>query len=147
MRQDPARIIKTLQRNNGHIRKTARETGVSPGTVINWRRRAATGSQGGRYLSTRPARQSTAPRSHRTMTLPAADQTAAAALREQTGYSARKLTHLLGVSCHWRTLHRLLSSKGVVQSGRTYRRPHFQETRHMYLKNVTMPGKLQMDVT
>lgn len=75
MRQDPARIIKTLQNNNGHIRKTARETGVSPGTVINWRRRAATGSQGGRYLSTRPVRQSTAPRYRRTTTLSAADQT------------------------------------------------------------------------
>ena len=40
MRVNPALIIKTLQKNNGAVRATARELGISSGTIINWRRRA-----------------------------------------------------------------------------------------------------------
>ena len=37
MRVEPSTIIKTLKANNGAIRKTARDLGIGPGTVINWR--------------------------------------------------------------------------------------------------------------
>ena len=37
MRVEPSIIIKTLKANNGAIIKTARNLGISPGTVINWR--------------------------------------------------------------------------------------------------------------
>ena len=146
MRKDPGEIIKTLVANDGQVRKTARELGVSPATVINWRRRAATGSQGTRYLATNLQRRSTAPKTKRQTTLSAAEQTTATLLRQETGYSAQKLTYLLGLVCHWRTVHRHLRRKDLVRLGKTYRRPRFQETTHMYLKNALTPGKLQMDV-
>jgi transposase-like protein len=39
MRIEPELIIKTLIKNNGQIRTTARELGISPTTVLNWRER------------------------------------------------------------------------------------------------------------
>lgn len=40
MRIKPKEIIKKLIENHGLVRKTARDLGISPATVINWRIRA-----------------------------------------------------------------------------------------------------------
>lgn len=150
MRVDPKEIIKTLQANNGQVRFTARQLGISPGTVINWRRRAGSLNSGWstkRALTTKSLkRRSTKPHSHRLTQLPAETQDAIAALRRQYGHGARKLKVLAGVNAHHNTVHRFLKVKGLTAPGKNYRRPRYQETTHMYVKNALTPGKLQMDV-
>jgi hypothetical protein len=43
MRVNPKVIILTFRANYGQVRKTARDLGISTGTVIYWKKRAATG--------------------------------------------------------------------------------------------------------
>lgn len=146
MRVDPGVIMATLSANNGKVRATARDLGISPGTVINWRRRATTGSRGLRFQAARPRRKSTRPHSHRLTTLPAATQDALTALRTERGHGARKLKVLTGTPAHHNTVHRFLKAKGLTAPGKNYRRPRYQKTTHMYVKNALAAGKLQMDV-
>jgi len=146
MRIDPSIIIKTLQSNNGRVRQTARELNISPGTVINWRRRSRSGSQGMRYVKSRLHRQSTKPKNNRITTLSANQQDTIVALRKLHHYGADKLARIVSINKHSRTIHRFLKAKGLTARTKNYRRPRYQETTHMYLKNANNPGKLQMDV-
>lgn len=146
MRVEPSLIIKTLQANGGQIRQTARDLDISPTTVTNWRRRAATGSRGGRYLSTNPKRLSTKPRSVRPTSLSAEAQDQILAVRTARNLCAIKITSGLGLNCHHRTVHRFLARRGLVKTPARHIRPLFQETKHMYVGNAKNPGKLQMDV-
>lgn len=67
MRLKPKEIIKKLKLNSGKIRKTARELGISPGTVINWRTRARSIFYGKLQLKVNGLeRKSTAPKTRRT---------------------------------------------------------------------------------
>lgn len=154
MRVEPGLIIKTLKKNNGAVRKTARELGISPGTVINWRRRAV----GSRAMSTtnpsvrlkhlkeNVTRLSTRPITVRTgQTISRQDRKAILDLRQEKGYGARKIRYLLDLDISARTVHNFLKDEGLVKSS-NYRRPRYQETTHMYVKNVDRPGKLQLDV-
>lgn len=67
-------------------------------------------------------------------------------LRRESQYGARKIKTLLMLPEHHNTVHRFLKAKGHILEQSSYRRPRYQETTHMYLKNVSRPGKLQMDV-
>lgn len=146
MRIEPSEIIKRLKQNEGLVRKTARELGVSPSTVINWRRRATSGSQGLRYLATSVKRKSTQPKTRRSTKLSAENQDRIVGMKNKTGFGARKITALVSPGVHYNTVHSFLKLKGLTISGKNYRRPRYQETTHMYLKNALVPGKLQMDV-
>jgi len=144
MRLKPKEIITRLKLNGGKIRKTARELGISPGTVINWRRRARTGYQ--LRLTTRGLeRKSTAPKPSRAH-FSAAQQDAITVLRKQTGYCAEKIVTDLKLDCSHRAVHNFLKGKGLINEWGYYRRPFYQETTHMNVKNTTKPGYLQMDV-
>jgi transposase InsO family protein len=148
MRVDPKQIILALKENDDRIRQTARQLGISPSTVLNWKRRAGTGSLARRlrYSTRGLTRRSTRPRSVRETSLTAAEQDALTGLRRKTGYGADKLKVLAGLPQHPRTVHRFLKAKGLTVPGHNYRRPKYQETTHMHAKNATQPGKLQMDV-
>lgn len=150
MRVDPKDIIFKLRENNDCVRQTARDLGISPGTVINWRRRAATGSlrHGHRYSTRGLVRHSTAPRTltRRGTTLSADQQAMLIRLRKETRYGADKLAKLVAVGKHPKTIHRFLKVRGLTAPTKNYRRPRYQQTTHMYLKNALQPGKLQMDV-
>lgn len=146
MRVEPGLIIKTLQTNNGRVRATARVLGISPGTVSNWRRRAKTGSRGGRYLSTAVKRRTTGPKTKRLTSLSAEVQDQVLAVRAARGLCAIKITAGLGLACHHRTVHRFLKARGLTAAPVRHIRPLFQETKHMYVGNAHAPGKLQMDV-
>lgn len=145
MRIDPEIVIKKLKENNGKVRKTARELGISPGTIINWRTRAKTGS----YLKLKfrgLKRQSTKPRNIRQTTIKAEDQDRITAFKKEKGFCAVKIKGILNLDEHQSTIHRFLKHKGLVNSEGYHRRPKFQETTHMHTKNAKTLGKLQMDV-
>ena len=146
MRVDPKQIVVTLRKNNGHVRQTARELGVSPGAVRNWRKRARSGSGRMGELSSRVTRHSTRPKTVRATTLTSEEQLAVLALRRERGHGALKIAATLGIPTKYRSVHRFLKHRGLVADGKNYRRPRYQPTTHMHLKNVTQPGKLQMDV-
>lgn len=146
MRLEPKEIVKRLKLNGGKIRQTARELGISPGTVINWRTRATSILSRLSLTTTGLERKSTAPKSARTTTLPAAKQDAVAIFRKQTGHCAEKIVEKLNLDCsHW-AVHNFLKSKGLVAEWGSRRRPFYQDTTHMNVKNTIQPGYLQMDV-
>lgn len=146
MRVDPKQIVVSLRANNGKVRETARQLGVSPSTVSMWKKRARSGYGDIRRLTTNLARRSTRPKTVRSTTLDADEQLAVLQLRRARGHGALKIAATLGIPAKARSVHRFLKARGLTAPGKNYRRPRYQETTHMYLKNVTQPGKLQMDV-
>lgn len=137
MRQDPKKILRFLKKNDGRVRQTARELGISPGTVILWRERGKV--QWHDRLPTTPRylqKKALAPRDVRRLLT----------LRQKKGFGAEKLRYLLRLSPHWTTIHRILKNKNCIPDLPQYRRPRLQPTTHMHVKNALTPGKLQMDV-
>lgn len=145
MRHPPQEIIAALKRNQGAVRATARELDISPGTVLNWRRRAMStrGNMAARGLE----RHSTAPlHTPRSDILSLGEQTAIKVLRLETGWGAQRLTAKLGLSVHHASVHRFLARCGLLRKQKEHRRPWHQDTVHKGLHNVTEPGTVQMDV-
>lgn len=142
MRVEPKQIIQTLRNNQGKIRLTARELGISPGTVINWRRRASSISQGWTStLSTRGlGRKSTKPKTSRITTLSSNAQLEIIGLRKRRGTGAIKIAVSLGIPRQHRSVHRFLKAKGLTAPGKNYRRPRYQETTHMYVAKAKARG-------
>lgn len=66
--------------------------------------------------------------------------------RKRTGRMARKIVHGLKLKTSSQTVHRMLKSAGLVREYGYHRRPRFQNTIHMHLKNTPTVGFLQMDV-
>ena len=146
MRKNPREIIMKLKELKGKVRATARALNIAPSTVLFWQRRGRS-LYGG--LSTKVpglTRRSTMPKRKRQRSIQHERADAVCALRTASGLGARKLKTLLSLPEHYSTVHRLLHDKGYILEGSSYRRPRYQETTPMYLKNVTAPGKLQMDV-
>lgn len=144
-RVDPNEIMATYRRNGGKVRATARELGISPSTVTFWRKRAGLGYRE-QYRVSGLERKSTRPKTVRSTSLSIAMQDELVALRAARGYGAGKLEVLVRTGKHVSTIHRFLKKRGLTTPAKNYRRPRYQKTTHMYLKNVTKPGKLQMDV-
>lgn len=67
-------------------------------------------------------------------------------LRNKEGYTAEKIKHELKLNISRSTIHRLLKRKDLINTYGNHRRPYYQKTIHMHLKNTTTIGKLQMDV-
>lgn len=146
MRLNPREIVTRLKQNQGKVRQTARELGISPGTVINWRERAKSLYVRGYLRVTGLTRRSTRPRTVRQTALPAQVQDQVSALRKTTHFGAIKLRRILELHFHPRTLHRFLWHKGLIPKQPSYRRPKLQPTIHMHAKNVFAIGYCQMDV-
>jgi putative transposase len=144
MRREPKVIIKTLKKNGGAVRKTARELGVSPGTVIFWRTRSR--SLYGNLSTEKLFRKSTIPKKKRVSVLNNDEKIAIEHIRETKGRCAQKIKAILKIPHHHNTIHLYLKKRGYVKESGYYRRPRYQETIHMHTKNVTKPGKLQMDI-
>jgi transposase InsO family protein len=145
MRLKPKEIIRSLKLNGGKVRQTARELGISPGTVINWRQRARSIYSKLKLSTLHLERKSTAPNNSRT-DFSASEQDAITSMRKRTGYCAEKIVDDLNLGCsHW-AVHNFLKGKGLVAEWGSRRRPFYQETTHMNVKNTTKPGYLQMDV-
>lgn len=146
MRHEPKEIIRALNENNGKIRKTARQLSVSPGTIVFWMKRARSLSNLKRFSSGNLARKSTAPKHKRKTVMQTDDRERIILFRKSTGHCAFKIKRALRLPYHHNTIHRFLKKRGYVAEANNHRRPRYQETTHMYLKNVIDVGKLQMDV-
>ncbi len=142
MRVEPRVIIETFIKNNEQVRKTDRELGISPSTVIFWRKRARTERL---YDITRKyrktvARKSTAPHTVRVRTgtsLSAHEQDDIVLLRRIRVYGADKIRHILKLEASAQTAHRYLKKKGLTAPTRNYRRSRMQGTKYMYLRIPT----------
>ena len=146
MRLNPKDIIRRLKLNGGKVRQTAKELGISPGTVINWRKRARSIFYGKLQLKMNGLkRKSTAPKSSMTHFSPE-QQDSITLMRKATGHCAEKIVTDLGLDCSHQAVHNFLKKKGLVAQWGTRRRPFYQETTHMNVKNTIKPGYLQMDV-
>lgn len=146
MRRDPGDIVRALIKNQGKVRRTARQIGVSPGTVIFWRQRARSVYNRLKLSPRGLKRKLTTPKKKRQSVLTAEEKVAIEQERITSRRCARKIKAKLKIPHHHNTVHRYLKKKGYVAAGGYYRRPRYQETTHMHLKNVTTIGKLQMDV-
>lgn len=147
MRRKPKKIIETLKACNGSSAVAARELGVHRTTVWRWVRRAKTNASSYLgYLSTRNLqRKSTRPHTiHYALTRE--EESAIINLRKKKHSTAEKIKQKLNLSVHPSTIHRLVKKKGLVHTYGNHRRPRYQKTTHMHLKNTTTIGKLQMDV-
>jgi len=99
----------------------------------------------GEYSERNLKRLSTRPKSNaRKLTIQ--EESAIISLREETGFAAVKIKGELALSASTNTIHRFLKKKGLLNPYGNHRRPYYQKTTHMHLKNTTTIGKLQMDV-
>lgn len=141
MREKPYQIVRTFKILGG-VSPAAKRLGISRMTVYRWLQKAKT-MQG--YSERKLTRKSTKPK-HIHRLLSSQEQSAIISLREETGYAAVKIKGELQLSASVNTIHELLRRKGLVNEYGNHRRPYYQKTTHMHLKNTTTIGKLQMDV-
>lgn len=142
MRVKPRQIIKTFKKV-GTVSGTAKELGISRMTVYRWLMKAK--ALQGYYSERNLKRLSTKPK-HIRKGLSFSDQSVIISLREETGFAAVKIKGELALSVSVNTIHRFLKRKGLLNTYGNHRRPYYQKTTHMHLKNTTTIGKLQMDV-
>lgn len=142
MRVKPYLIIRTFKRLKS-VSTTAQELGISRMSVYRWLKRARTLK--GYYSERNLERRSTKPH-HIQRKLSLNQQSDIIRLREETGYAAVKIKGSLQLSVSHSTIHRFLKKKKLLNEYGNHRRPYYQKTVHMHLKNTFEVGKLQMDV-
>jgi putative transposase len=143
MRVKPKDIILEYKRR-GSAYLVASKLGIHPSTVYRWIKRATRAP--GLLSSSSLRRKSTKPRNTHKYEFTPTQRTQIISLRDDKGWMAKKIVRHLNLSCHPKTLHRFLKRKGVVREYGYHRRPLFQNTGHMNLKNTKTIGYLQMDV-
>lgn len=141
---DPKKLIEWFVKNGKCVRSTARKFGVAPATVVYWRDKSKDVHGHPRYRSLR--RQSTRAQTGRITTIIPSEQDEIIRVRKETGFCAQKIKGIVKTDKHYRTIHRFIKRKGLVNESSYHIRPLFQNTKHMHSKNVKTLGKLQMDV-
>lgn len=138
-------IIISYRRTRNAV-VTAKELGISRWTVYRWVKK---GTSIAGYTKTYRyqgiERHSTRPR-HVKRALSLKEESAIISLRQRKPYTAEKVKYLLHLSASIRTIHRRIKAKGLTHRYGNHRRPKYQKTIHMHLKNTFTIGKLQMDV-
>lgn len=143
MRVEPGLIIKTLKKSDMDVSCCAGILGIHISTVYRWIRRART--YRGKLVSNID-RKSTKPNRLRGNSLLPNQIDKAIGLRKQTGWTTEKIVSELNLPVCSLTLHRRFTKLGLVRKYGYHRRPRFQNTLHMHLKNTKTIGYLQMDV-
>lgn len=142
MRVKPRLIITALKKCNLVVADCARVLGIHRSTVYRWRIKARThiglSSRGLQRKSTRPKTI------HRAFFT--SQESSIILLRKRRRYTAEKIKKVLSLRESSLTIHRLLKRMGLVRKYGYHRRPRFQNTLHMHLKNTKTIGYLQMDV-
>lgn len=142
MRVKPYIIIRTFKKTRS-VSGTARDLGISRMSIYRWLAKAKT--MQGNYSEKHLERKSTRPQ-RITRLLTIQDQSAIIKLRDETGFTGVKIKSELNLAASVSTIHRLLKGKGLLNEYGNHRRPYYQKTTHMHLKNTFTIGKLQMDV-
>ena len=135
MRHSIKKIFRILKANRGDCVKAAKVLDIHKSTVYRWKKR----------LNTRTRRESTRPHNIRYI-LTAEEKKLIIAVREKRGCTAEKIKYILKLKVHHRTIHRFLKRAQYVREYGYHRRPRFQDTFHMHVKNTHTVGYLQMDV-
>lgn len=143
MRVNPNEIIKRLKVNNFGVVVTAKELGIHRSTVYRWIKRARSSYGHIRHTGLRRGKPGTR---YPKKKLTVEEQSDIISLREETGFAAIKIKGELNLSASINTIHRFLKKKRLLNEYGNHRRPYYQKTTHMHLKNTTTIGKLQMDV-
>ena len=146
MRIKPSFIIKTLKLNNLNVSDTAKSLGINRSTVYRWIAKAkylAFGKVliGSKYLKRKSTKPHTVKRA-----LSAEQRSAVMSLRSNKQYSSEKIRYLLKLNACVSTIKRFMHSKNMLRKQLKYKRPKYQPTTHMNLKNTKTIGYLQMDV-
>lgn len=144
MRIQPSVIIQTYLQQEKSVRATSSLLGIHPSTIYRWIIRARSLSQG-RLRTHRIYRKSTRPH-HPYQATSMETRRAICRLREHYGMGASRIRAVLKLSCGVNTVHRVLKTEGLLRQYGNHRRPYFQQTIHMHLKNTSTIGYLQMDV-
>ena len=141
----PKTIIETLKKNNYDVDKTAKMLGIHRVTVYRWIKRSRSTSSL-KVLSTRKLhRKSTKP--HKiNYALTNSQKADILNIRKTYGYDHHKIKKILELDVSSKTIQRYLKRYGLVEPTKKYRRPKFQDTKHMNVKNTKTIGYLQMDV-
>lgn len=143
MRIKPRIIIETFKANGCSVSVTARMLGIHRSTVYRWILKAR--SPLGHIRVNMLERKGTKPHTIR-YALTLHEEFAIIRLRKEKGYTAEKLKYILKLNVSVRSIERLLQRKGLTHKYGNHRRPYYQKTTHMHLKNVSTIGYLQMDV-
>jgi len=143
MRVKPKDIIQVYKKV-GKVNVVASKLGIHPTTVYRWIKRAKV--KPGKLSSHNLKRKSTKPKTVHQYQFTATQKVEIETLRHQKGWMASKITKHLNFTCHPRTLHRYLVKRCLVRKYKYSRRPLFQNTGHMNVKNTKTIGYLQMDV-
>lgn len=145
MRVKPYLVIRTFKKEKSVV-KTAEALGIHRITVYRWIKRAHSTRTRGFGLSEKHLiRKSTKPHKiHRALSLK--DEANIVSLRSKKGYTSEKIKKKLELKASVKTIHRLLKRYNLIDSEGYHRRPRFQDTVHMHVKNTNKVGYLQMDV-
>lgn len=144
MRVEPQEIIKQVQKGVT-VSTISNDLGIHKTTIYRWMRRARCAYGKNRYKYKGLKRKSTA-RKTRVYVLSNEERILIEELRESTGYHAKKIKVLLHLDCSWMTIHRYLKRRGHIDRQTRHKRPRFQDTKHMHIRNTDRVGYLQMDV-
>lgn len=142
MRHSIHEILRVLKNNNGNCIKTAKDLRIHKSTVYRWKKRSY---KGGRFFINNVRRNSTRPHTIN-RAFSKEDRSRILELRKKYGWTAEKIKYALKLREPVRTVHRFLKRMGCVREYGYHRRPRFQKTVHMHVKNVHTVGYLQMDV-
>jgi len=142
MRKKPKEIIRSFKQT-GSVKQTSALLGIHAATVYRWLKRARSGYR--RCLKENVRRRSTRPK-HLRYILSSDDRIRIEALRLKRGFDSKKLAKTLKIDvCHM-TVYRYLKRRNLVRKSNRRRRPKFQNTIHMHVKNTPCVGYIQMDV-
>lgn len=148
---NPNELIRFYKQSQS-VPKTVRQFAVHRSTVYRWIRRARGGYVRGYLRHTGLRRRYKPSFKARPSILTTEERLAIGLTREKYGWCAERITLYLKKQQKLRkhvgfaTVYRFLRAKGMIKMAGCHRRPKFQDTLHMHLKNAKTVGKLQMDV-
>jgi len=145
MRVKPYLIIRTFKKNHS-VTETARALGIHRITAWRWIKKSRSIHGQSFEVSEKGLhRKSTKPHAtHKALT--SQDEINIVSLRVKKGYTAEKIGRKLGLKVSSKTIHRALKRYNLIDKYGYHRRPRFQDTIHMHIKNTKEVGYLQMDV-
>lgn len=144
MRKNPREIIRSFKITRS-VEETAKICGVHKTTVYRWIKRSRSALSRLVITLKYAVRKSTRPK-HITYGLKPKECVKVRDLRHRSGWDVRKIKHHLKLASSHMAIYRYLKSKKLVRESRKRRRPLFQDTTHMHVKNTLHVGYLQMDV-